>query len=292
MPVKSDLKVEKYVGTGNDFIIIDEQQSLPLEVLKVPRSEIVRKLCHRNFGVGADGVLFLSRKTEDSFCWYFYNSDGSTAEMCGNATRCVGRWAQKNLGLSKIQLTTAVGVVRIESSERVVTTHLDYLSLEFQSLAVEVGGRKTVATFVNTGVPHVVVEVANMDAIESSEIRDVIKAFRFHPETGSKGTNVTFLRVSPPAPGSVECALATTTFERGVEGFTLSCGTGVLAAAAAALVKLPNTALRILPTALCMVKTPGGELSVQFGSDWRGASLTGPADFVYNANVSSEIFSV
>jgi len=285
----SALNIEKYVGTGNDFIIVDGSQTMAAEILGLHRAEAVRRICHRQLGAGADGLIFLDRKKKDTFSWEFYNSNGSTAKMCGNATRCVGRWAFRNHGLYKLDLMTAVGLVRIEADEHEVTSYLEYLKLGFKEFAAESDGKRTVATFVNTGVPHAVIELDTIDRASSVEMRKIINAFRFHPGAGSEGTNVTFLQRDPGGSKQGELLLTTTTFERGVEGFTLSCGTGVLAAAAVTL-RMAQVSDAGLPQIICKVKTPGGELTVRYGTRWEGASLMGPADFIYGARISSEFF--
>jgi diaminopimelate epimerase len=286
---KSVLSVEKYVGTGNDFIIIDEGRKLPAAVAGLARSEIARRLCHRQLGAGADGLIFLLREKKDSFSWEFYNGDGSTAEMCGNATRCVGRWVLNNYDLSKFELLTAAGLVRIQSFEREVTSHLDYLRVGFKEIEAVIDGRRRGAVFVNTGVPHAVIEIDSVNRAGAAEMRDVIRAFRLHSDTGAAGTNVTFLQRDTSVVKGGELTLTTTTFERGVEGFTLSCGTGVLASAAVAL-RMAQVSSVDLSDVVCKVTTPGGELKVRYGAKWEGASLSGPAEFIYSAKVAVEIF--
>lgn len=269
------LRILKLVATGNDFLFIDARSGLPGVFNKVSRSELVRKLCDRHFGIGADGLIFVENgKSEVQFRWDFYNCDGSTAEMCGNATRCFGRWALRELKLANVELETLPGSVRLESDEKKVVSHLDYMKVSFEPLTVTTEGKTPKVILVNTGVPHAVVEIENIKNAEKE--RELIRELRFHPKTGKKGANVTFLSRE----GSN--TFSTVTFERGVEGFTLSCGTGVLAAAAVGLKDSGEKS--------AIVHSPGGTLEVEFGEGWKGAILRGPAQFLFETFVTEEFF--
>lgn len=275
---KSNLNFQKYVATGNDFLFVDAREGAAIATGK--RSAAARRLCDRHFGAGADGLIFVGLgQAADHLKWDFYNSDGSPAEMCGNASRCVGRWAQRNLGFPSVGLETVAGLVRIETGER-ITSHLEYVSVNFSLLEAEVHGKKVAATFVNTGVPHAVVEIDRLERARETEFAAIIQAFRWHPLADANGTNVTFLQLLG------EQKFATMTFERGVEGFTLSCGTGVLAAAAVGVKKSG----RAPESTRCELQTPGGALSASFGPHWKGARLEGAADFIYEAQVPCEVF--
>ncbi len=269
---QSPLNVQKFVATGNDFLFLDARQERSLG--KMDRAKLAKILCDRHFGAGADGLVFVETGARVALKWDFYNSDGSSAEMCGNASRCMGRWAQKNLAVDAIEFETAAGVVRAEVKNSHIVSHLEYLQISFAVISFEAGGRRLQASLVNTGVPHAVFEVARIDEVRQA--RPIVEALRFHPKTGPHGTNVTFLQKQTSQ------EFATVTFERGVEDFTLSCGTGVLAAAAVGLHDSRGTKAELT--------TPGGELKVIFGPDWRGASLEGPAQFIYEATMAEGFF--
>ena len=326
------LEFFKLVGTGNDFVFIDARtqahaHSVPVE----SRPEFVEKICNRNFGVGADGVVFIEdlndieraslsqlaiRQVNDDTAmikWDFYNADGSSAEMCGNATRCVGRWVKETLGKSKTLLLTAPGLLAItikaaafpthpsktsEKSETIVT-ELPFIKIEKKKIDFLSQGAVRHAVLINTGVPHCVIEVPALDVLKldaaqmKEQRKEEIANLRFHPEAGPKGANVTyFSRVRSLT--NANC-FNTVTFERGIENLTLSCGTGVLAAAAAGLsdtsAQIGNQDLAIekllgnMSAELC---TPGGWLHVKYGSAFNGAELSGPAELVFRGKISTK----
>lgn len=271
------LPFQKIQATGNDFVFVNATTPPAGLFAKVSRASLARKICHRHYGVGADGLVFIST-SGSRLKWDFFNNDGSTAEMCGNASRCVGRWASFNLGLSEVELETQPGLIRIEVFGSEIVSHLDYLKLTFSVLNYEIESEKREAKLVNTGVPHAVVEVN-----EISQARDRmgdVLALRFHPGSGLRGANVTFVeKVSPQE-------FKTVTYERGVEGFTLSCGTGVLAAAAVGLIDSKNGDFNKKEA---IVTTPGGRLNVSFETNWSGATLKGPAQIVFDGLLTEEI---
>ena len=273
------LTVTKIVGTGNDFLFMDARD-LAKAVPRERRSALAMKLCDRHFGIGADGLVFVEPgATGADLTWDFYNNDGSIAEMCGNASRCMGRWAKLKLGLDKVCFDTMAGRVRteIDASGDQVSAMIDYLKIEFKELEFELQGESRHATLINTGVPHAVFEIDRIEEARSSH--SVIKALRFHLGAGPRGTNVTF--VAPRGRNEFD----TVTFERGVEDFTLSCGTGVLAAAALKLKETSGTDAGQLK-----LSTPGGLLAVSYGQNWSGAVLKGPANFLFDVVLPAEFF--
>lgn len=272
-----ELAFVKLVGTGNDFIFIDARTALPFGFSSLDRREFVRRMCHRHFGIGADGVVFVeSSPIESRLKWDFYNSDGSSAEMCGNATRCMGRWAEQLLNRNEIEFETVAGLVRASTQGSMIASELPFVSADLRKIEFDLEGRREKAYLVNTGVPHAVFEISRLS--EASRYQDVIQALRFHPESGPRGANVTFLE---RASGS---SYKTVTYERGVEGFTLSCGTGVLAAAAVGLSAHPSSS----GVLQAEVETPGGELTVRFKDGFRGVTLIGPATVVFSGQITTE----
>jgi diaminopimelate epimerase len=238
------LRVYKLVATGNDFVFIDARQDLPAPFASADRAFLARKICDRHFGVGADGLVFVEGK--GSLSWDFYNSDGSHAEMCGNATRCMGRWADLVMTSPEVEFTTVAGMVRTKKAAGLIASELPFVKAEVKQFSFG-SNQKREAFLVNTGVPHAVVDI---DSIERAAAdREALSALRFHPFTGARGANVTFLETCS------QTEFRTVSFERGVEGFTLSCGTGVLAAAAVGLSRAGGAMDAKL-------ETPGGKLTV------------------------------
>ena len=256
----------KMSGCGNDFVMVDAVRA----PLSGDLSELARKVCARRTGVGADGLVILERGQGDSFRVRIFNSDGSEAEMCGNAMRCVARFARmKGHAGDEITVETLAGLLRariVGDDAQVQMTPPAGAEIEFP---VEVDGVRRVVSFINTGVPHAVVFVEDVSRVN---VEKVGRALRFHPRFAPAGTNVDFAQVLGPA------HLAMRTYERGVEGETLACGTG--ATAAAALARLIG---RVTENTV-RVDVPGGSLLIGLeftGSELTGATLAGEARVVY-----------
>ncbi len=233
----------KMQASGNDFILINNFEG---RVSPEEAPLFAQRLCRRRISVGADGLILIEppKRPENAFSWRFYNADGSEAEMCGNGGRCAARFAvEEGLCGPRLSFETLAGEIRAEvrgdrvkvelTPPRDLTLDLD-LALEGQVLRVH---------FVNTGVPHVVVFVEDLESVPVAELG---RRIRFHEKFSPAGTNVNFVKVLPKG------GLAVRTYERGVEGETLACGTGASAAAYVA-VKLG------LATAPVPVLTRGGE---------------------------------
>ena len=258
-------------GAGNDFVLFDNRA----QNIKLSRAQVVR-VCDRHRGVGADGVMLLipcaSKKAD--WAWEFYNSDGSTGEMCGNGARCFARFVRQKTGMNRdFTFETEAGIVTaVFQGDRVTVnlTHPVDLRLN-QELALS-SGRQVIHSL-NTGVPHAVLFVADADR---AMVRELGPEVRRHAHFSPKGTNVNFVQVLGPNHIRVR------TFERGVEGETLACGTGV---AASALI-----ASRVHKFASPVkVQVQGGDaLEVSFADQNGGFSdvrLSGPAEFVFEGTV-------
>lgn len=268
----------KIVGTGNDFLFIDLRAQTLQDITKLSRSQVVARIAHRQFGVGSDGVVFIESNPGGSapLKWDFYNPDGSRAAMCGNATRCMGRWAELQMEASTVSFQTAVGAVTVRKDGEEFSSSLTFLQITPRALLFSSSGVEKTATYLDTGVPHAVVRV---DRLEDSRAMDSeIRALRYHPDTGPDGANVTFYQRTG------EHSLRTMTFERGVEGFTLSCGTGVLAAAAAeARINSASPPTDAIDVA---VETPGGALQVRFEKGLTTVLLKGPAQLICSGEIT------
>jgi diaminopimelate epimerase len=240
------------------------------------RPDDVVKICDRQRGVGADGLLLLvpSRTGKADWAWDFFNNDGSTAEMCGNGARCFARFIQRQAGSNgKASFETGAGVITANySGERVkinLTPPKDLRLNEKVQLSV---GTETIHSL-NTGVPHAVLFVPDAD---KAMVQGLGKEIRFHKHFAPKGTNVNFVQVL--GPGQIRVR----TYERGVEGETLACGTGVTASALIAA-KLHGFSSPV------SVKVQGGDtLEVSFRASDGGfedVHLSGPADFVFDGQI-------
>src|SRR5262245_38743068 len=210
----------KMNGAGNDFILIDNRAGK----IKLTVEQVVR-LCHRQRGIGADGLFLLVPNTSGKadWSWEFYNSDGSTAEMCGNGARCFARFVQAVAGAGKVtSFETGAGVVRARfNGERVTVNLTEPKDLRLQQIVPVTAGKLAVHS-INTGVPHAVIFVPDAD---QAMVQQLGAEVRFHEFFKPKGTNVNFVQVLGPNHIRVR------TYERGVDGETLACGTGVSAAA-------------------------------------------------------------
>jgi diaminopimelate epimerase len=265
------LEFTKMNGAGNDFVLIDGRA----KKVSLTRDQIVR-LCDRHRGVGADGVLVLvpSASGKADCAWEFYNSDGSTGEMCGNGARCFSRFVQRKAGLNRdLTFETEAGIIKASFQGDRVTVNLtaprDLRLAEQVPLA---GGPQTIHS-VNTGVPHAVLFVPDADKAMVAQLGPEI---RRHPHFAPKGTNVNFVQLL--GPGSIRVR----TFERGVEGETLACGTGVTASALiASRVHKFNSPVK--------VQVQGGDqLEVSFegqNGDFSNVRLSGPAEFVFDGRI-------
>lgn len=254
----------KYQGTGNDFIIIDNRE------LKFDRSNksLVAKLCDRKFGVGADGLMLLQTKIGYDFEMVYYNSDGNESSMCGNGGRCIVEYA-RTLGLVKTKANFLAS-----DGEHEALVKPGFISLKMNNVSkVEMNAAYS---YLNTGSPHYVAFVSNVKEYPVfSEGKKIRNNERFY----EKGTNVNFVEKELNE-------LFVRTYERGVEDETLSCGTGVTAAALVAALKNVSTGQDY-----CDVKTLGGSLKVKFikheDNSFTDIWLEGPATYVFKGEVAS-----
>ena len=225
------IKFTKMVGAGNDFTVI--YNGLQVTGYRLQGlSALAKRLCNRKAGIGADGMLVLEKSKIADFRMRIFNADGSVAEMCGNGLRCAvlytgmhGRTsAQAHKRTSKrVMVETAAGIYEGEMSAkdmvRIKMKEPMDLRLNFP---INVNGRGIKANFINTGVPHTVVFVEGLDKIDVDSIGSEI---RHHDEFKPKGSNVNFVETIDDSNIKIR------TYERGVEGETLACGTGAVASA-------------------------------------------------------------
>ncbi len=261
-----NLAFTKMHGAGNDFVVIDHREP----ILPAGRAALIARMCDRRRGIGADGVLLLERDASCDFAMVYYNADGGEADFCGNGARCLARYAL-DLGLGaggRVRFRTAVG------EKRASLLADGRIALEFgpvgepERLRMAAAGLDFSGSFVVAGVPHFVVPVPDVAAVPLDEWAPPLRA---HARFGAAGANVDF--VTRGAGDRIHMR----TFERGVEGETLACGSGAIASALWAVADGAASPVT--------VRTAGGDdLVVDFHSEAtsRAATLTGPAVAVFS----------
>src|SRR3954468_15744273 len=264
------LRFTKMNGAGNDFVMIDNR----IGDLQLASDQIA-KICDRHRGVGADGVLVLERATNGAdFRMRYYNADGGEAEMCGNGARCFARYADRVAGpREKVSFETPAGVIGAELQSGLVCLQMREPKDMRLAIDIPLPDRKVVAHFVNSGVPHVVVPVDDLEAVD---VRGLGSAIRRHELFAPKGANVNFLKERGPR------QIAIRTYERGVEDETLACGTGVVASA------LIFAATKNIDGPIGVLVRGGNELEVDFekeGDQFKKVTLKGPAEFVFEGTI-------
>jgi len=267
-----NLTFYKYQGTGNDFIMIDDREQL----FPVENTSLVAHLCDRKFGIGADGLILLQNHPDHPFYMKYYNADGNESSMCGNGGRCIAAFAAQ-LGV----ITETTRFLAIDGPHDSVI-HAEENGSRFVKLkmkSVTEIDKRTIATYVlNTGSPHYV-HFTEQNLTEMDIVTEA-KRIRYNDEFAAVGINVNFIHEVG------ETAIAIRTYERGVEDETLSCGTGVTAAALSLALrkKLPSG------NYLINVKTMGGDLRVSYDFDadegtFANVWLQGPATFVFKGTI-------
>jgi diaminopimelate epimerase len=212
------IEFTKIQGSGNDFIILDGSSFSSI----VGRRSSIVKICDRSYGIGADGILLLERSKKADVRMRIFNADGSQAAMCGNGARCCALYMSRKLKTDKLSIETKAGIVEAGVDGCDVKVKLtDPADIKFD-LHVNVGGKDLEVDYINTGVPHAVIEVSDL---ENMPVKEMGRAIRHHELFKPAGTNVDFAKVIDKTHISVR------TYERGVEDETLACGTGSVAAA-------------------------------------------------------------
>jgi diaminopimelate epimerase len=275
--MKFPIPFVKMSGTGNDFIIIDNRDKI---VADNEMANLAVQACRRRQSVGADGLLFIEDDDELDFAWRFFNSDGSEAEMCGNASRCVARLAcMDGIAGPELVFRTLAGPIEAVVKGSTVMVQLTRPHGLVPEFTLELaGGQLLSAGFVVTGVPHIVL-VLEEDTLETAEVHELGREIRYHEKFAPAGTNVNFVQVT--GRGSIRVR----TYERGVEAETLACGTGVVASAIV-------TTARGLTSPAVQAETRGGDILEVYvensDKDSMDVSLEGEASLVYRAQLTNE----
>ena len=258
----------KLEGAGNDFLGLDGRAG----GFKLKRQQIA-DLCDRRRGVGADGVLVVEKpKVRGAdFRMRYYNSDGGEAEMCGNGARCFALLARAVSGRkgNELRVQTQAGLVTLQIRGQEVQVSMTEPTKLRLGRKLVVAGRKLAVDFLNTGVPHAVLFVRS---VRSIDVAKQGRAIRYHSAFAPSGTNVNFVEIGRGNRIHVR------TYERGVEGETLACGTGVVAAS------ILSNLRRGLRSPILVTTRGGDNVRVGFSMEnghARKVTLQGPARIVY-----------
>lgn len=264
----------KMSGCGNDFIIMDNRENI------IDKSDIpgfVRKVCKRKMSVGADGLILIENSNAVDFKWHFFNSDGSVAEMCGNGARCAARFAYINkIAPKNMAFETQAGIIEASVSDGLVKIKMTDPYDIRDEFALAVKDSSFIMSSANTGVPHVVITVKDIDTID---VVSIGREIRFHEFYKPAGTNVNFIYYKDDG------TLVVRTYERGVEGETLACGTGVVASAIISSNKMSyKSPVKVLTKS-------GGFLNVYFkknSGQFSEVFLEGDARIIYEGKLNKE----
>ena len=258
-------------GSGNDFILIDNRR----QILKGRNlKSVAGAVCNRHYSVGADGLIVIVRSRTADFKWRFFNADGSEAEMCGNGSRCAARFAYiKKIAKKVMSFETLAGLIHAEIRKSGVRVQLTGASDVRMNMTVPLESTARVGHFINTGVPHL---VYFSDRVEAEDVKETGTKTRYHDLFKPRGTNVNFVQVVGPR------ALKVRTYERGVEGETMACGTGSVAAA------LIAGKLDLVSSPVTVMTKSGEKLVVSFertGDGFDNLRLEGGAEIICEGNL-------
>lgn len=257
----------KYHGAGNDFIILDNREQL----LKL-NEETIRKLCHRQLGIGADGLMLVQAHDDADFEMIYYNADGKIGSMCGNGGRCIADFAYQVLKITKKEMS----FIAADGRHNAKILKNNFVSISMQNVN-NIRFEKD-CTILNTGSPHYIIDVENL---ASFPVFEEGKRIRNSAEFRAEGINVNFVEED-------NVALHIRTYERGVENETLACGTGITAAAIAKARKLTGIFEQIISS------KEGNKFTVCFEKDTPTSAkhiiLTGPVQCVFKGEIDLENF--
>ncbi len=252
---------EKYHGAGNDFVMIDDRDA----VFNFSKEQIAQ-ICHRRYGIGADGLILLRRKEGFDFEMLYYNADGGIGSMCGNGGRCAAMFARKH-GINKEEMNFNT----FDGAHHALLVNNEIIKLSMAAVSETENFQNDFV--LNTGSPHYVKFVDDVDAIDVvGEGRNI----RYSEKFIAEGINVNFAAIKNDL-------IQMRTYERGVEDETLSCGTGTVAVAIAVSIKLNNKSVN----QEFKLKAPGGNLKVYFTrreDRFEEVWLEGPVKHVYSGS--------
>jgi diaminopimelate epimerase len=260
----------KMHGASNDFILIDDRD----EHFPVSDNSWITQIAARRTGVGCEGIILIQPSDIADFRMRFFNPDGTEVEMCGNGARCVARLAgETGAAPAKMSIDTVAGILKAEVLDNNVRLLMTAPKDWQTDKELKIGDRDLTYGFVNTGVPHTVVEV---DSLETYNVAETGAAIRYHDAFAPKGTNANFITVT--GPNSLEIR----TYERGVEAETLACGTGIVASA------LIAARMNHVKPPVNVTAASGDILIVDFeikGDTAENVTLLGPAVHVFKGQL-------
>ena len=276
------VKITKMQGCGNDFVILDYEEYKKIDK---PMNEVAKELCDRHFGIGADGLIIPNLDVEGAdIGWFFYNSDGSTAQMCGNGMRCFAKYVYDKKLIDKNEFTvkTLAGIispkiledgrVRVNMSKPILTSEeIPFIPVDNMNYKISIKDRIFEGSAVSMGNPHFVI----YDTKEDDDLLELAKEYGPLIETAiefPEKTNVEFIKVKSFR--KIDLCV----WERGC-GITLACGTGACASVVAGILKgyVENDV---------DVNLLGGTVNVYWEDPKADVFLTGPADYVYTAELA------
>ena len=282
-----NISFAKMSGAGNDFILFDKKNYPTLKL----DAEVIRKLCNRRNGIGADGIITISDNGKYDFLMEYFNADGSTGSLCGNGSRCAIKFA-KITGRLKSEDVNFIsngkeykGTIINDDKIKFFFNDIENLELE---LVIQAYNQELKVSFLDTGSPHVVININDifiektvMNNIDDVPVFEIGKEIRYLKEFSPDGTNVNFIMIK-------NNKVYIRTYERGVENETLACGTGAAASAVIASLKYE------VPSPVNLITKGGDELIVDFAlhqNKIKELALTGPAKITFTGEISEKVFS-
>ena len=257
------LKFYKYHGAGNDFILVDNRD----KKFKIKDVTNIKLLCHRRFGIGADGIILLEKQKGCDFKMVFINNDGSVGSMCGNGGRCIVHFA--NSVLKIIKNPKIIKFIAVDGEHEAEVLKNGLIKLKMQDVK-EVGTRNKLPFVCQGTTPH------NISFVKDLKNFPVVEMGRKIRYSDPNGVNTNFVEIKNEI-------FYVRTFERGVEDETLACGTGAVSVAIA------SHSLGLLKKNICYIKMPGGNLVVEFekvkDGTYKNIYLTGPAVCVFEGKM-------
>jgi len=271
----------KMSGSGNDFILIDNRQrQVEAAIGPLVVEDFVRAVCEPKMSAGADGLILIQESSKADFGWRFFNADGSEVEMCGNGGRCAARFAfLKGIAGEKMSFETVAGIIDAQVKGEIVKLRLtDPFDLRTDE-TIRIDGRDYTVNSINTGVPHVVFYVEDLDAFD---VFYVGRNIRYHDQYQPRGTNANFVKSLDRRNMMVR------TYERGVEDETLACGTGSVASV------LISAAKGLVDSPVAVQVKSGEKLNIYFEKTATGFEkiyLEGKAKVVYEGRLWDEAYN-
>jgi diaminopimelate epimerase len=287
----------KMVATGNDFVVIDNRLQVAPHTCsgsldegsrgRLPAGrqecrgtgyrlrELAKRLCNRKTGIGADGLLILQKSEKADFRMRIFNLDGSEPDMCGNGIRCIALYARKKkIAPSAMSIETGAGILYARVGKNQVRINMTEPKGIILSMNLKINGRRYSLHRVNTGVPHIVCFMNNLNNIDLDSLaRDI----RYHKAFSPEGANVNIVSVRSTSHLSIR------TYERGVEAETFACGTGAVASA------IISNMVKKIPSPV-NVQAQGGKLKIYFkGNAEKGFTdvfLEGEAKEVFTGKIN------